>query len=157
MTGTAQFDPTFAYRYLLIREWDSSLPTACFIMLNPSTADATKDDPTVRRCIGFAKRWGYGVLEVVNIFAYRATAPADLWPLSDPVGPENDAHIADAVQRASIVIAAWGTHGAYRGRGAEVAARLTDAKCLGATQAGHPRHPLYVPGDTRPVDFGGTL
>ena len=156
MTRTALIDPTGAYRYTLTREWDPWLPVACWIMLNPSTADATKDDPTIRRCIAFSKRWGYGSIEVVNIFAYRATAPADLWPLSDPIGQENDTHIDAAVQRAAIVIAAWGVHGAYRGRGAEVARRFDGLKYLGATKDGHPRHPLYVRGDTLPVDFGGT-
>lgn len=155
MTRTATFDPTGAYRYTLTREWDPARGWACFIMLNPSTADATKEDPTVRRCIAFAKRWGYGGLEVVNIFAYRATAPTDLWPLSDPIGQENGTYIDAAVRRCPIVVAAWGVHGAYRGRGAEVAARYAGLKCLGTTQAGHPRHPLYVRGDTRLVDFRG--
>lgn len=155
MTRSALIDPTGTYRYTLTREWEPSLGRACFIMLNPSTADATKDDPTIRRCIAFARTWGYGGLEVVNLFAYRATSPADLWPLADPVGTENDAHIADAVRRCHIVVAAWGVHGEYRGRGAEVASRVLGLMCLGTTKGGHPRHPLYVRGDTLPVAFGG--
>lgn len=137
-----------AYRYRLAREWDSG-PRAVFVMLNPSTADATQDDPTIRRCISFAKREGCGSLDVVNLFAFRATSPADMKSAADPVGPENDRHIMDAFDNADgPIICAWGAHGAYRGRDREVA-HLIDAplQCFGLTKAGAPKHPLYLPAD----------
>ena len=156
MRREATFDPTTLYRYSLRRCWDDTRTGVCWIMLNPSTADEFRDDPTVRRCINFSRQWGYGSLEVVNIFAYRATLPSDLWPLDDPIGPDNDAAIDAAAARASLVVAAWGTHGGYRGRGAEVAARLTGAKCLGLSKGGYPRHPLYVRGNVQLVEYGGS-
>jgi hypothetical protein len=153
MKSDAIISPCGLYRYSLRRCWDETRTGVAFCMLNPSTADALKDDPTIRRCIGFAKRWGFGSLEVVNLFAYRATSPADLWPLADPIGPENDAHIKNAVGRASLIVAAWGIHGTHRRRGEDVAARWQEAKCLGVTKDGHPRHPLYIPSVTPLMDY----
>jgi hypothetical protein len=123
-------------------------------MLNGSTADAEKDDPTIRRCIGFAKRWGYGSLEVVNLFGYRTTLPTELKKAPDPVGPENDQYIAAAAKRARKIIVAWGAHGAFKGRNKEVLDLLCksgfSAECLGTTKDGHPRHPLYISNNTKP-------
>lgn len=140
------------YRYQLARTWDDALPAACFIMLNPSTADAVKDDNTVRRCLSFARAWGCGELVVVNLFAYRATDPAALKTAADPVGPGNDDHIVRAARAAGRVVAAWGVHGTYKGRDAAVAALLAAHSvpllCLGTTRDGRPRHPLYVRGGT---------
>lgn len=141
------------YRYRLTREWGAGA-TAVFIMLNPSTADASQDDPTIRRCVGFAKREGCGRLEVVNLFAFRATAPKDMRAAADPIGPENDAHILAAVTAADGPrIAAWGAHGGQRGK--EVGRRLRGMglKCLGLTAALAPRHPLYVRGDAPLVAY----
>lgn len=122
------------------------------ILLNPSTADANRDDPTLRRCIGFAREWGYGALEVVNLFAYRATRPQDLRRARDPVGTANDRHLLAAVKRAERVVGAWGVHGVFAGREAGVMAMLAQAEvrlfCLGRTQGGHPRHVLYLPKHT---------
>lgn len=141
------------YRYELTRKWNESLPALTFIMLNPSTADATLDDPTIRRCIGFARAQGFGGLRVLNIFAFRATDPADMKAALDPVGPTNDAVIRDTFMRAladgAPIIAAWGVHGAHMGREAAVRALAAECgvtlMCLGTTTDGHPRHPLYVP------------
>src|SRR5580765_5070589 len=109
MIGGATISPDGKYRYLLSREYeDGMFGTVLFVMLNPSTADATKDDATIRRCVGFTKRWGYSTLEVVNLFAFRATHPRDLWKADDPVGPDNDVTISDAVRRAQLIVAAWG-------------------------------------------------
>ena len=136
------------YRYELKRNWGDG-PTCGFIMLNPSTADASIDDPTIRRCIGFAKREGCGGLIVVNLYAYRATKPADLWAL-DPSerigGPEAGIRLHKAVAESEIMIAAWGakTHRAEHWIVERYGARL---KCLGKTKEGHPRHPLYVRAD----------
>lgn len=140
------------YRYTLTREWNKRLPTLTYIMLNPSTADATLDDPTIRRCIGFARGRGFGGIQALNLFAFRATDPRQMKAALDPVGPDNDAHIIAALTGAaatsSPVIAAWGVHGAYNGRDDEVHKLSRDCgvnlMCLGSTKGNHPRHPLYV-------------
>ena len=144
----AVFDSARIYRYTLERHWGAAKP-AVFVMLNPSTADAFTEDPTIRRCISFAKREGCGGLIVVNLFALRATDPKALYSHPDPVGPLNDGIVYEATRQGSPLIAAWGAHGVLHGR-AEAVARLlefNDVMCLGATKDGHPRHPLYVPGD----------
>lgn len=152
----AVFDASGQYRYRLWRTWDSDALPVTFILLNPSTADANRDDPTLRRCLGFARAWGYGGVEVVNLFAWRATDPAALRRCADPVGPDNDAAILAAVQGAGLVVSAWGNGGALHDRAAAVLRLLDGAPlaaplaCLGLTRAAHPRHPLYAPGNTRP-------
>lgn len=127
------------------------------LMLNPSTADATLDDPTIRRCRGFAKGWGMGGLVVVNLFAFRATSPAALKSSADPVGPENDDAIHDAVVGSRAVVAAWGVHGRLLGRADQVLGLLREIgrepMCLGVTKDGYPRHPLYVRRDARLAAF----
>jgi hypothetical protein len=147
----AVLSPCGTYRYTLDRVWDASLPTALFIMLNPSTADASVDDPTIRRCISFAKREGCGALTVVNLFALRSTNPDALTTHPDPVGPDNDTHIALALgKQPEVAIAAWGAHPFTRARAEAVAALLApvwQVNCLGTTKSGDPRHPLYVRGD----------
>ena len=153
VTG-AEFDSTGTYRYSLCREWDSLGPAVAFVMLNPSTADAVKDDPTIRRCANFARSWGYGSLEVVNLFAYRASAPGRLRQATDPIGPANDRYLLDAADRADSLIVAWGVHGALMDRDLEVFGLLAgrrDIYCLGFTQAGQPRHPLYMRREAKPV------
>jgi hypothetical protein len=121
-------------------------------MLNPSTADAALDDPTIRRCMGFASDHGFGGIRVVNLFALRSTDPSELRSQPEPVGPENDTWLArtfgEAAQDDLPVIAAWGVHGVFRGRDRQVIAlgRRMGARlaCLGTSKAGHPRHPLYI-------------
>jgi hypothetical protein len=155
--GSARFSRCGRYRTTLERWWDRSLPAALFVGLNPSTADAARNDPTVRRCIGFAWSWGYGGLFVANAFALRSTDPAGLLEVDDPVGAGNDAAIRTAAQRAALVVAAWGAGGALHKRGAAVAAILAGVGpvwCLGRTQAGFPRHPLYVRAAQRLERFG---
>lgn len=152
MVAGAVFDPSGCYRYRLWRVWDPTHPRVTFILLNPSTADADRDDPTLRRCVGFARAWGYGGLEVVNVFAWRATDPAALRRCPDPVGPDNDAAVLAAVQGVALVVAAWGNGGCHQGRAAAVL-RLLDGlplTCLGLTRAAQPRHPLYTPAATLP-------
>ena len=142
--GTAILSPCGNYRYLLGRRWsDGGL--CCFVMLNPSTADADKDDPTIRRCIGYAKREGMGALEVVNLFAYRATDPKSLLNAKDPIGPENDKFLREVFKRADLIVCAWGNHGAFKSRDLQVEKLIgAKAKCLGVTSNNHPRHPLRV-------------
>jgi hypothetical protein len=153
--GGALFDPGGRYRYRLWRRWAAGR-TVAFVMLNPSTADADRDDPTIRRCAGFARAWGFGGMTVVNLFALRATDPARLRRARDPVGRDNDRHIAAAAADASMVLVAWGVHGALDGRDRTVLALLAgrQPRCLGVTRGGHPRHPLYLPAATRSRPFG---
>lgn len=134
-----------AYRYTLWRVWNEQLPRILFVLLNPSTADAERDDPTLLRCFGFALREGCGSLEIVNLFAFRATQLGLLKTTSDPIGPENDRAIAVATQRASMVVLGWGTHGTYLARDRAVLQRLSSSSlyCIGLTKEGHPKHPLY--------------
>ncbi len=143
------------YRYLLQRSWDSSWQAVCFIMLNPSTADAELDDPTIRRCLGFAKELGYGQLEVVNLFALRATDPAELKKPGDVIGPENDSWIADSARVCSMIICAWGNHGNLHGRSASVLHTLRQAghvpHALRISKSGQPAHPLYLPYGLKPI------
>ena len=154
MTGGAVFSRDGRYRYRLWRRWKRSLPVVAFVMLNPSTADAQRDDPTIRRCIGFARRWGYGGIEVVNLFALRATQPRALQLAADPVGPRNAEHLARAARRAAAVVAAWGADPAVGVRGAEIERRLSRRlRCLGVTRSGAPRHPLYARGAANLVGF----
>jgi|SRR5690349_11377452 len=156
MKGGAREDRTGRYRFTLWRALPGGLGRVLFIMLNPSTAGARQDDPTIRRCIGFARAWGFARMDVVNLFALRATHPADLRRARDPVGAGNDRAIAAAARRADLVVAAWGVHGALAARDRAVRALLADRPlhCLGVTRAGHPRHPLYLPAATRPVRLG---
>jgi hypothetical protein len=141
------------YRYRLWREWGEG-PRVCFVMLNPSTADAEQDDPTIRRCIGFAKVLGAGSLDVVNLYALRATDPREIARDAAPVGPANNTYIDEAARRAEMVICAWGAHSHARDRAATVLGILRRAgvkpMCLRRTKAGHPAHPLYLPASARP-------
>ncbi|MDH1009945.1 DUF1643 domain-containing protein [Pseudomonas nicosulfuronedens] len=138
------------YRYLLTRETGLLLPEkpgALFVMLNPSTADAALDDPTIRRCRGFATAWGCAGLAVGNLYAYRATNPQELWRCSDPVGPENDQRLADLAAEYGDIVCAWGGH-AKPDRVAAVVGVLQGAGarlwCLGTNNDGSPKHPLYI-------------
>lgn len=143
------------YRYSLWRRLGGARRRVLFIMLNPSTADETADDPTIRRCATFARSWGYGRLEVCNLFAYRATDPRQLRRVGDPVGPLNDAMIARAMRRVECVVVAWGVEGA-RSRRADVVMgllRSSTVYCVGTTRDGFPRHPLYVRRDTPMAPF----
>ncbi len=150
MQSGAVFDDSSSYRYLLWRSW-SELPKVGFVMLNPSQADATVNDPTIRRCIGFAQNWGYGGLEVVNLFAYRAKSPPLLKQIADPIGEDNDRYLFSLSDRVETIVLAWGNWGTLRGRDRAVIERLNSQQnlyCLGVTKTGHPRHPLYLKRDT---------
>lgn len=123
-------------------------------MLNPSLADERSDDPTLRRCIGFARHWGLGGLNVVNLCAFRATKPGDLWSATDPVGPENDRYLEEAAARDEVLVVAWGAH-AKQARVQEVLeipgfGKLT---CLRTTSRGYPSHPLYLPKGLTPLPW----
>lgn len=145
----AVMSPCGRYRYTLTRDWScADEPRALFIMLNPSTADALEDDPTIRRCVAFATREGCGSLEVANCYAWRTADPVLLWGNrgQDIVGPDNVERVRTALGRASLVICAWG---AYPVDSSPVPGLLANVECwcLGVTKNGSPRHPLYVRGD----------
>lgn len=167
------------YRYRLWREWRNENsgkrwrwlgandgngeplgePLSClFVMLNPSTADGNEDDPTIRRCVGFAKRLGYDRLDVVNLFAWRATDPREVLSMTgdgDPIGPRNQEVIGFAAEDAGVIICAWGVHGSHIGQNETVLGWLEGRKvhALGLTKDGHPRHPLYLKSDAPLVDL----
>lgn len=145
----ARFSACGCYRYTLWRVWDASRPSIAFVGLNPSTADAEQDDPTVRRCIGYARRWKYGGMVMLNVFALRSTDPRGLLAVDDPIGPENDAWMLRSLRRVELAVACWGNHGELLGRGDQVARALGPFKCLGLTKVGHPRHPLYLKGSLK--------
>ena len=159
--ATATFDRSRRHRFRLSRVWDPSGLRCCFIMLNPSTADSLRLDPTVTRCAAFAQAWGYGALEVVNIFALRSTDPAVLRTDPHPIGRGNDRAIMEASRAADLVVAAWGTHGAVDGRGEAIRRQLARADIalhvLHLTAGGHPGHPLYLPGSSRPMAWSEHL
>ena len=160
--GGAELSPDGVYRYRLWREWDAARPTALFVMLNPSTADARQDDPTVRRCIRYARDWGYGRLLVGNLFALRSTDPRKLYRADDPVGPDNDACLMDMHDNATLTVCAWGVHGNNAGRGSEVIGLLSaiphgPLHCLRTTSKGFPSHPLYLPKDAKPIPYTGEM
>lgn len=155
----AQFSACRNYRYALWRGWAERVEPpqagayAMFVGLNPSTADETLDDPTIRRCVGFAQDWGYQGLCMVNLFAWRATQPADMLAQNDPVGPENDAVLLELAANAGIVVAAWGVHGTHVSRDEAVKRLLPRLHYLLLTKAGHPGHPLYLPSSLKPMPY----
>ncbi len=146
----AVFSPCGRYRYKLWRVWEPDLPLGCvmFLMLNPSTATDAEDDPTIRRCIGYARSWGY----VGNLFAYRATAPTALQRAAHPVGPDNDRMLREMVAQSRLVVAAWGSHGAKYGRRVQEVLNLVRQPlyCLRPLCSGPPAHPLRQRKDIRP-------
>lgn len=150
MKKSARFSPCRSHRYELWRRWADDQPYALIIGLNPSTADESQDDPTIRRCIRFARDWGYGALCMGNLFALRATDPRVMLDHWAPVGADNDATLLRLAAGAGIVVAAWGAHGSHRRRDQWALANLPNLHHLGLTKSGQPRHPLYLPADTLP-------
>ena len=136
------------YRYRLTRVWDKTKPIVAFVMLNPSTANEEADDPTIRRCIAFARAWGYGGIHVVNLYALVSTDPEKLLSEPDSIGGVTDDYLEMAAFTTSKVIVAWGNHGADNQRRVDsvikILTRFQDIYCLGKNQNGQPKHPLYV-------------
>lgn len=137
------------YRYSLTRVWDTALPQLTYILLNPSTADATKLDPTLKQCVKVAKFNGFGSMLILILYAYRATRPKNMKAATDPIGPENDLFLAAAT---GTVVGGWGNH-ADRSRAEFVKSLLPNMKALKVNATGHPKHPLYVSGTTRLIDW----
>lgn len=173
-TGGAVFDPSNRHRYMLWRNLaDTECDTAhtiCFIMLNPNRADELSNDPTIKRCIGFARGWGFLKIIVVNLFSIKAQTPALLRQMKVPlVGPSNDAFVLSAIEQSSMVVAAWGNHGSIGGRDEELLEFVETALssnsafksnshhkglyCLGLTKLHQPKHPLYLRASIEPVRF----
>ncbi len=150
----AIFSDDRRHRYLLWRIWDHTRPLAVFIGLNSSKANELEDDPTVRRVAGFTRLWGYGGFYMMNIFAFCATDPKDMFAVVDPEGAYNDSYLKMYVPVADTAVAAWGVHGTYKGRGDHVAGLFPgELWCLGTTKSGQPRHPLYLRSDTPLVRY----
>ena len=158
MSRTTLFSSCRNYRYALWRTWGDG-NFVMFIGLNPSTADETKDDPTIRRCVRFAKDWGYAALCMANLFAYRATQPSDMMRAHDPIGQDNDATLAMLARNATLIVAAWGTRGGYLMRDKAVLSSMPRLHVLGLTKEGYPSHPLYLPASSRPTvwDSGDSI
>lgn len=158
----ATISPCGNYRYTLYRNWDITRSRLCWIMLNPSTADHQKDDPTIRSCVRISTAWGYGSLSVVNLFAYRATKPRDLLNVKNPIGPSNDFYIYDELQTSRGVVVAWGASGpgsaALRIERVMRMLRKLSIKpyCLGITDSGMPKHPLFIRSDVKPIPYLGS-
>ncbi|HZE61070.1 MAG TPA: DUF1643 domain-containing protein [Burkholderiales bacterium] len=151
----ALFSACRRWRYLLWRRWDPSLPAANFLMLNPSTADELRLDPSCTRARNYAERWGFGSVLITNIFGWRATDPDEMKAVRDPVGRGNDRAIVRAARESALVVCAWGNHGAHMDRSTRVRKLLEQAKVeprvLRMNAGGEPAHPLYLPARLRPV------
>ena len=141
---TANFSSCRKYRYSLSRIWDKQKKFVLFIGLNPSTADEEMDDPTIRRCSGYAQNWGYGGFMMVNLFAYRTTFPSNLKKVKCPIGNENDKYIVKLSKKADITVAAWGDNGNLYNRDKQVLSLVPNLLCLKINKSGQPAHPLYL-------------
>ncbi len=149
--NTAKLSQCRKYRYALWRTWDNSKPYVMFVCLNPSTADETTDDPTLRKCITYAKSWGYGAVCMTNLFSYRATDPREMKAVKDPTGKENDKWLRDLAKDAGLIIAAWGNDGSYMNRSKEVIKFIPNLHCLKINKSGEPAHPLYQKASLQPT------
>jgi hypothetical protein len=152
MVGWAQFSDDRKYRYALYREWDQNKPLVMFIGLNPSTANETESDPTIRRVIRFAKDWGYGGLYMMNLFALVSPDPTVLIGAVDAVA-DNDYYLQMKAVECEMICFVWGAFPEAKQRAAYIASRFKGAYCMGKTKDGHPKHPLYLPAITKPELF----
>ena len=147
----AVFSDCRMYRYALWRMWDGDKPLVMIIGLNPSTADEKLNDPTITRCISFARSWGYGGVCVTNLFGFRATSPTQLKAYHDPIGKENDAWVHEMAKGAAITVAAWGNHGKFLNRSLDILPSLDQLHCIKMNKSGEPAHPLYLKAELKPV------
>lgn len=161
MIKDALIDGTKKYRYMLMRQWgDNRNNFVNFVMLNPSTADAKKDDRTIESCIRLTRNWGFDGFYVTNLFALRATHPKVLKDSDDPVGIDNDKFINKYARSCKLVVLAWGNHGSLHNRNQIVLEKLNKIitpYCLNKTKLGHPSHPLYTKRNTKPIKYWRSL
>ena len=150
---SAIFSDCRSYRYSLTRTWDVSKKYVLFIGLNPSTADENYDDPTIRRCVDYAHRWGYGGLVMTNLFAFRATLPIDLKNAKFPIGEQNNQYIINLHKNSGLTVAAWGNDGCFKERDKEVISLVTKLVCLKINKTGQPAHPLYQNKATKLINY----
>lgn len=151
MIRAAEVSDCKQYRYSLRRVWEPNKPKVMFVCLNPSTADGVLDDPTIRKCVCFAKAWGYGGLYMGNLFSYRTKSPTELYSVIDPIGPDTDYWLSTLSKDASLIVAAWGNHGSYLDRSEQVRKLFSQLSYIKMNKSGEPAHPLYLPGEHRPV------
>jgi len=139
------------YRYVLWRNWDKSKQSVMFIGLNPSKADIIQDDPTIYRCINFAKSWGYGGIIITNLFAYRTKDPRELKITNNPIGKDNDMWINKISKEDVFKVAAWGNHGTYLNRSENILKSISNLNCIKKNKSGEPSHPLYLKTDLKTI------
>jgi hypothetical protein len=155
--GPATFSRDRRYRYTLTRVWDKDKPKILWVMLNPSTADETKLDPTLRRCLDYSYAWGYGMFAVCNLYAIRSTDRLAILKEREPIGVDNDEYIKTYARYADLVMCGWGTYGYYNDRGKKVKAMIeAEGKTphyLVLTKDGYPSHPLYLPARLTPQEW----
>ncbi len=153
MESSAEFSTCRKYRYSLNRVWDTTAPKVLFIGLNPSKADEKTNDPTIRRCIQFAKDWNFGGFCMINLFAYCTHDPKELMKAIDPVGPENDTILQKHISNSETIILIWGNLGRFLKRNEAVLKLIKNPLCLKINKNGTPAHPLYLKSNLRPVPF----
>ncbi|MBL4783629.1 MAG: DUF1643 domain-containing protein [Porticoccaceae bacterium] len=151
MKNTAKLSTCRNYRYALWRTWDGTKPYVMFIGLNPSTADEKTDDPTLRRCINYAKSWGYGGVCMANLFALRATDPSLMRASQHPIGTENNRWLKKLAKDTGLIVAAWGNDGMHLGRSTQVKDFIPNMHCLKINKSGEPAHPLYQSAKRLPI------
>ena len=149
----ADFSPCRKYRYTLWRVWDESKPLVMFLGLNPSTADEIKNDPTVTRCINYAKSWNYGGMYMMNIFAFRTTYPIELKKALEPIGKENNYWIEKISKNVDKCIGAWGNDGLFLNRSDYIKQNVNNLYCLKINHSGEPSHPLYLKSTLKPIKY----
>jgi len=149
----AIISPDDKYRYALWRIWDHRVALCMFVMLNPSTADGRKDDPTIKKCMAYAKGWGYGGIYIGNLYAYRSRDPKALAYVEDPVGADCDAYLDWMADKCEMKVAAWGNNALSPGRIREIKKLISPMYCLELSKSRNPKHPLYLSKKLRPVRF----
>ena len=145
----------YVYRYFLWTLWDTTRPLVLWILLNPSIASLSQNDPTVSRCMQRSQILGFGEAIITNAFAYRSTDPKQLYQATNPIGPDNNYWLRTLSQQADQIICGWGSHGAYQDRDQAIQSLLKTQNlyCLGQTQKGQPKHPLYLSYRVQPELF----
>ncbi len=153
MERTAFFSECRTYRYALKRVWNKSGPNVLFVGLNPSRANENSDDPTIRRCIKFAKYWNFGGLSIVNLFAFCSHDPKDLLTAEDPIGAKNDLILKKLLSKHDTIVLVWGNNGSFLKRNEKVLKLIKNPLCLKINKNGAPAHPLYLKGNLKPIPY----